>query len=292
MNEEETTPPIRLDTRVGQELEDKSRSYASKLIKIGNVRVNGVAVIKPSYMVSDNDNLEIIDQVAPADAPTFNVEVIYEDDSCIILNKPLGMLTHAKGAFHPEETVATYIKPKLSKEFKDTNRDGIVHRLDRATSGVILCAKTPEAEKWYQSQFADRKVKKTYLAVCSGKLKHQKAVIDLPIERNPKKPQFFRVGAHGKPSVTDYEVLAETKLKVKDYSLVKLTPTTGRTHQLRVHLSELGNPILGDTFYEGLKYDRLMLHAYQLEITMYDSKERSTFTAKVPTAFKDFGYAG
>lgn len=291
-DQEIVSPPIRLDTKVSQELEDKSRSYASKLIKIGNVKVNGVAVLKPSYMISDKDNLDITDQVAPIDAPVFDVEIIYEDDSCIILSKPLGMLTHAKGAFHPEQTVASYIKPKLSKLFKDTNRDGIVHRLDRATSGVILCAKTPEAEKWYQAQFADRKVQKTYLAVCSGKLKHQKAVIDLPIERNPKKPQFFRVGPHGKPSVTNYEVLAETKLKTKDYSLIKLTPTTGRTHQLRVHLAELGSPILGDTFYDGTKYSRLMLHAYQLEITMFSSKEKSTFTAEVPAIFKDFGYVG
>lgn len=276
---------IRLDTRVSQELDDKSRSYANKLIKLGNVKVNGTAVLKPSYMVSENDILDIADQVVPQESANFDVEVLYEDDDTLVLDKPVGMLTHSKGAFYPEQTIASYIQPKLSKEFAGTNRDGIVHRLDRATSGVILCAKTPEAEKWYKVQFADRKVQKTYLAVATGTLKHQKAVIDLPIERNPKKPQFFRVGPHGKPSVTEYETLKESTIKNKKVTLLKLTPTTGRTHQLRVHLSELDCPILGDTFYGGEKYDRLMLHASQLDITLHD-KEKKTFVASTPKEFE------
>ncbi len=276
---------IRLDTRVSQELDDKSRSYANKLIKLGNVKVNGVAVLKPSYMVSENDILDIADQVVAQESANFDVEVLYEDDDTLVLNKPVGMLTHSKGAFYPEQTIASYIQPKLSKKFAGTNRDGIVHRLDRATSGVILCAKTPDAEKWYKAQFADRKVQKTYLAVVTGALKHQKAVIDLPIERNPKKPQFFRVGPHGKPSVTEYVTLQESAIKNKKTTLLKLTPTTGRTHQLRVHLSEIGCPILGDTFYGGEKYDRLMLHASQLDITLYD-KEKKTFVASTPKEFE------
>lgn len=276
---------IRLDTRVSQELDDKSRSYANKLIKLGNVKVNGTAVLKPSYMVSENDILDIADQVVPQESANFDVEVLYEDDDTLVLDKPVGMLTHSKGAFYPEQTIASYIQPKLSKEFAGTNRDGIVHRLDRATSGVILCAKTPEAEKWYKVQFADRKVQKTYLAVATGTLKYQKAVIDLPIERNPKKPQFFRVGPHGKPSVTEYETLKESTIKNKKVTLLKLTPTTGRTHQLRVHLSELDCPILGDTFYGGDKYDRLMLHASQLDITLCD-KEKKTFVASTPKEFE------
>ncbi|OGL31164.1 hypothetical protein A3F37_02200 [Candidatus Saccharibacteria bacterium RIFCSPHIGHO2_12_FULL_41_12] len=283
--EEITSPPVRLDTKVSDELENRSRSYANKLIKLGNVKVNGHVVVKPSYMVSDNDNLEITDLAEPSDMPTYNPGIIYEDDSCIVIDKPIGMLTHSKGAFYPEQTIASFIKPKISDRFTDTNRGGIVHRLDRATSGVILCAKTPEAEKWYKAQFADRKVKKTYIAVVSGSLEHNKAVIDLPIERNPKKPQFFRVGPHGKPSMTEYEVINETQIKSKTYSTIKLTPTTGRTHQLRVHLAELGNPILGDTFYEGSKHERLMLHASELEISSYISHEKQKYSAKLPDAF-------
>src|SRR5690606_13156642 len=110
-------------------------------------------------------------------------------------------------------------------------RAGIVHRLDRATSGVMICAKTPEAHVWMQKQFAQRRTKKTYSAIVGGHMSPEKAIVDMPIERNPKKPQMFRVGANGKPALTQYEVLSETDR----HSLLELKPETGRTHQLRVH---------------------------------------------------------
>lgn len=160
-------------------------------------------------------------------------------------------------------------------------RAGIVHRLDRATSGVMICAKTPEALKWLQRQFAHRRTKKTYYAVVSGELKQPEAIIDMPVARNPKAPATFRVDANGKSALTAYKVIASNGR----YSLVELKPETGRTHQLRVHLSHLGHPIVGDYMYGGEPNERLLLHAYSLELTLLD-RRRLTFTAPIPKEFK------
>jgi 23S rRNA pseudouridine1911/1915/1917 synthase len=145
----------------------------------------------------------------------------------------------------------------------------------------MICAKTPEALKWLQKQFSQRKTKKTYYAVVTGTLKQPEAVIDMPIERNPKAPATFRVGINGKSANTTYKVITTND----KYSLVELKPETGRTHQLRVHLNHLGHPIVGDYMYGGVKHDRLMLHAYSLELTLPD-RRRMTFSAPVPKEFK------
>jgi 23S rRNA pseudouridine1911/1915/1917 synthase len=147
----------------------------------------------------------------------------------------------------------------------------------------MICAKTPEALAWLQKQFSQRKVKKTYVAIIKGTLSPEHAVIEMPIERNPKKPQTFRVGSNGKVAVTEYE-----QTKVGEYgTLVVLKPQTGRTHQLRVHLAALKHPIVGDTLYDGVTADRLMLHAHQLELTL-PNRTRQTFTAKIPSRFNDY----
>jgi 23S rRNA pseudouridine1911/1915/1917 synthase len=212
--------------------------------------------------------------------PDIDLPILYEDADCIVMNKPVGVLTHSKGAFNPEATVATF----LQSHVKDLQgeRAGIVHRLDRATSGVIIGAKTSEALAWLQKQFSQRRVKKTYIAIIEGELDENHAIIDMPIERNPKKPQTFRVGANGKSAITEYKVLESNDR----YSMIELSPQTGRTHQLRVHLNHLGHPILGDEFYGGKPSKRLFLHALQLEITV-PSHERKVFTATLPPEFKE-----
>jgi RluA family pseudouridine synthase len=186
---------------------------------------------------------------------------------------------HSKGAFNPEATVATFLQKYITD--MEGERAGIVHRLDRATSGVIICAKTQDALSWLQKQFSQRKVKKTYMAIAMGGFQQKHAIIDMPIERNPKKPQTFRTGVNGKPAITEYEVVDSNK----DMNLIKLSPQTGRTHQLRVHLSQLGHPILGDKFYGGPPAKRLFLHAQQLEITL-PSRERKVFSSPLPQIFK------
>lgn len=266
----------RLDLFVAEHMPELSRSSVRKLIDEGQVGVNKQTE-KASYKLRKNDKVAV--EHKEMVIPDVDLPILYEDDDCLVINKPVGLLTHSKGAFNPEATVATFIAPKVKD--MDSDRAGIVHRLDRATSGVIICAKTPEALKHLQKQFNDRKAHKTYIAVVEGIIEPEEAVIDLPIERNPKKPQTFRVGAQGKPSQTTYKVL-ETN---GEYSLVELRPKTGRTHQLRVHLHYLKHPIVGDAFYEGAKHDRLMLHAYELEITL-PNKERKTFTAEIPEEFQ------
>ncbi len=243
--------------------------------------VNGPVERKSGYKLRAGDKIEVeYNQHQHAEIPTIDLPVIYEDRSCVVINKPPGVLSHSKGAFNPEATVATWLTGRLKG--LSGERAGIVHRLDRATSGVMICAKTPEAQSWLQKQFSLRKAKKTYLAIVSGTLKQAEAIIDMPIERNPKKPQTFRVGSNGKPATTAYKVL-----KISDqFSLVKLVPTTGRTHQLRVHLKQLGHPILGDTLYGGNIAARLYLHAASLEITL-PSRVRKTFEAALPPEFQD-----
>jgi 23S rRNA pseudouridine1911/1915/1917 synthase len=271
----------RLDQYVVRQLPQLSRSAAVHLIEAGKVLVNSAAVLKPSYHRRSGDRIKIEYTAAEQTAiPDIDLPVIYEDKQCVVINKPVGVLTHSKGAFNPEATVATW----LGGRFKgmDGERAGIVHRLDRATSGVMICAKTPEALSWLQKQFSQRKVKKAYVAIIEGVLKEAEAIIDMPIERNPKKPQTFRVGSNGKAAVTHYKVLKTAG----QYSLVELRPTTGRTHQLRVHLKKLGHPILGDTLYGGRPAQRLFLHAKELELTLPD-KQRRVFKVPVPPEFED-----
>lgn len=271
----------RLDQYVVRQMPKLSRSAASHLVESGKVLVNGAAVTKPGHRVRASDKIDINDEVLlPPEIPEIELPVIYEDKNCVVIDKPVGVLSHSKGAFNPEATVATW----LSSRVKNLNgeRAGIVHRLDRATSGVMICAKTPEALSWLQKQFSERKVKKIYTAVVEGTPSRETAVIDMPIERNPKKPQTFRVGANGKPAVTAYKVLQSGAR----YSLLELRPTTGRTHQLRVHLNQLGHPIAGDTLYGGPDADRLFLHATSLEITL-PSKARKVFESPVPPIFKE-----
>lgn len=272
----------RLDQHVAGMFPTLSRAYAAKLIGQGKVQVNGSIEVKPGYKLRVNDTV-IVDYIPEEEAnvPDIDLEVIYEDDDCVVINKPLGVLVHSKGVHNPEATVATWLRSRIRDI--DGNRAGIVHRLDRATSGVMICAKTPEALSWLQKQFAQRRTKKTYYAVIRGVLEPNEAIIDMPIERNPKAPATFRVGANGKPSRTVYRVVKSSSDGA--YSLVELKPETGRTHQLRVHLAHQGHPIVGDVLYGGEVADRLYLHAAQLEITILKDHERKVFAVPLPRDF-------
>lgn len=267
---------MRLDLFVTEQLDDHSRSSATKLCEQGNVLVNDTPISKASYKVKASDTISITYE--PSETPDISLPIIYEDDDCLVVDKPAGVLTHSKGAFNPEGTVATFIAPKLTG--LSGERGGIVHRLDRITSGLLICAKNPEALSWLQKQFSQRRTKKTYIAVVEGKLDPAEAIIDMPIERNPKKPQTFRVGRNGKPAKTTYKVLSEGER----FSLVELKPETGRTHQLRVHLSHFDHPIVGDTLYGGSESDRVYLHAHQLELTL-PNHERRVFSSPVSDNF-------
>lgn len=278
----------RLDQRVVAMLPLLSRSFASKLITDGKVTINGEVVTKGGTKLKPDDVVQVAYEAESFTIPSIELPVLYEDGDCVVINKPIGLLTHSKGAFNPEPSVATWLHNRIEDKtlieadaYQPNRRAGIVHRLDRATSGVMIAAKTTKALAWLQRQFSQRRTIKTYVAVVQGHLKELEAVIDMPIERNPKAPATFRVGANGKPAKTSYKVLRETD----HYSLVELHPETGRTHQLRVHMNKLGHPIVGDELYGGKAAHRMFLHARSLEIII-PSRERKLFEAPVPTEFE------
>lgn len=271
----------RLDQYVVSVRPRLSRAFIQKLCDDGKILVNGNHA-KAGYKLKADDVVTIdYDESILDTVPDIDLPVLYEDADCIVLNKPAGILTHVQGEFNPEATVASFLKARGRDIVGE--RAGIVHRLDRATSGVIIGARTQHALSWLQQQFARREAHKTYLAVIEGHLKQPEAVIDMPIERNPKAPATHRVHPNGKHAVTAYTVLKESER----YSLVELRPKTGRTHQLRVHMAHLGHPIVGDPLYGKGKYgDRLYLHAYRLEVTLPD-EQRRMFEAPIPPEFSD-----
>lgn len=270
----------RLDVFLVTQIPELSRSSIQKLCADDKVFVNDI--VQPTkYKVKPGDEITVyFDPKDLDEVPKIDLPILYEDDDCLVINKPAGILTHSKGNFNPEATVATFIRDKVSG--MEGERAGIVHRLDRGTSGVIIAAKTPEALKWLQKQFSSRRTKKEYQAVIEGALEPTEAVIDAPIARNLRDPKSFQVSPSGKPAETAYKVL-ETN---NGHSLILLKPKTGRTHQLRVHLNYLKHPIVGDVIYKGQPYDRMLLHARQLEITL-PNRQRKVFTAATPKEFRE-----
>jgi 23S rRNA pseudouridine1911/1915/1917 synthase len=270
----------RLDVLLAERHPETSRSTWQKHIKAGHISVNNTPAKSPKQEVTEADSIAI--KIPDStDFSTHELPIIYLDDDVIVVNKPAGVLTHSKGALNDEFTVADFFR-RYTTVGLDTNRPGIVHRLDRDTSGVIIGARTPEAFDLLKSQFADRKTNKFYVAIVDGTPKQIEAKIDIPIGRNPSSPSTFRADSKGKSAITDYKVLSIRGNK----SLLSLHPLTGRTHQLRVHLAHLGTPITGDRVY-GKSSERLYLHAYKLEVTTALAK-RQTFTAPVPESFEAY----
>ena len=278
----------RLDQRVVSLMPLLSRSFAVQLIREGKVTINGTVNTKAGTKIQPYDDVVLHYELEEFTVPEIDLPVLYEDDDCVVIVKPVGLLTHSKGAFNPEPSVATWLHNRIVDEMlldadKDSlnSRAGIVHRLDRATSGVMICAKTPDALQWLQKQFANRNVQKTYAAVIAGHFEPDAAIIDMPIGRNPKAPATFRVDTQGKHAITTYTTIIQNE----KYSLLELKPETGRTHQLRVHLNHFHHPIVGDTLYGGEPADRLFLHAHMLEVSVPAGHDRKTFVADIPPEF-------
>ncbi len=269
----------RLDKVTAETLPTLSRAFVQRLIEEGRITLND-NIVKSGYRLRIDDvisikfNVDELEQIDDIDLP-----IIYEDDHVFVINKPIGVISHSRGKYWYESSVASFVRQITGQ---DGDRAGIVHRLDRATSGVMICAKDNETMRFLQKQFGLRNVKKTYAAVVNGRMDPEEALIDMPIERNPKIPASFRVGSNGKASQTHY-ITVRTSNK---YSLLELRPVTGRTHQLRVHLQHLGHSIVGDTLYKGQVSDRLYLHAHKLEITL-PGGERKVFEAPIPPEFME-----
>ena len=272
-----TSDKKRLDLLLAERYPDTSRSTWQKHIKAGHVTINGQPAKNAKQEVLETDDIALSIPDA-TDHSTKDLPIIYLDDNVIVVNKPAGVLTHSKGALNDEFTVADFFR-RYTTVSLDTNRPGIVHRLDRDTSGVIIGARNEASFALLKKQFADRRAKKTYLAIVRGAPKEPQATIDIPIGRNPSAPSTFRADSKGKPAQTDYHILDANDRE----SLVVLQPRTGRTHQLRVHLAYLNTPIIGDRVY-GKAADRLYLHAYTLEVTIAP-ESRMTFMAPIPPEF-------
>jgi 23S rRNA pseudouridine1911/1915/1917 synthase len=270
----------RTDKLIADYFPSYPRAALHKLFESGDIEMNEKPV-KPGIKVRLGDSLRI--DLSPLEITIEDIElpILYEDDDVLVVNKPAGVISHARGRYFDEPSVASFVRQKVATLTGE--RSGIVHRLDRATSGVMVCAKNPEALSWLQQQFSGRKVQKTYMAIVVGSMPTTEGKIDMPIARNPAKPVTFHVDPSGKDSVTNFKVVSSHK----NYTLLELKPVTGRTHQLRVHLSHLKHPIVGDELYSGEPAERLMLHAYSLVITL-PSKKQVTFTAPIPEEFKKY----
>ena len=260
-------PKIRLDTMMVSIYKSYNRSTIQKFIKNGFVEVDDEPVLKPNAMFPEGVKIDLKVPKALKNAD-IKPEVIYEDENVLVLDKPAGLLSMAKGGYCPEKTLEDF--------------GLLVHRLDRDTSGVVILAKDPKTQTMLRRQFQDRKAHKTYYAVVTGVPKLKEARLNLPIMRDLKHPTTFRVDPRGKESETFYKVLKSDD----KHALVELKPTSGRTHQLRVHMKYLEHPIVGDPIYGVEKGDRLYLHAGSLEITL-PGGIRKTFEAKIPESFND-----
>ncbi len=259
---------VRLDVLMGEIFKSYNRATLQKFIAMGFVTVDGELARKPNQRVVRGTKIELRVPETMKNADLVP-EVIFEDADVVVLNKPAGLLSMAKGQYCPENTLERY--------------GLLVHRLDRDTSGVVILAKTPAVQSFLKKQFQARTTHKTYFAVVTGQPKLAAARIDLPIIRDLKHPTTFRVEAGGKPAETFYRVLRSDGA----HSLVELQPTTGRTHQLRVHLKYLGTPIVGDTVYGSEPAARMFLHAGRLEVTLPGGVRR-VFEAPLPAEFAAF----
>lgn len=276
----------RTDKLLAEQLPQFPRAALAKLFDKQLVWLND-NITKPGIKVKTGDRLKA--DLSPLDItiPDINLPILYQDDNILVVDKPTGVISHARGRYFDEPSVASFIRQKnipnrITESDLATERAGIVHRLDRATSGVMVTAKNPEALSFLQKQFSQRSVKKIYAAIVSGAMPSEEGIIDMPIGRNPKVPATFHVTEEGKPALTRYKTVKTSN----GYSLLELRPETGRTHQLRVHLAELGHPIVGDELYKGKPAGRLMLHAASLEIII-PGGDRMIFTAPIPASFEE-----
>lgn len=285
VNEEQVG--LRLDRYLASRLSGVSRTQIQHAIRSGAASINGKAVARPSYRLQTGEQIvwETCSRQHPS-PPLVHIPIIYEDGDIVVVDKPTGLTVHpGAGANDPTLVQALLVNRELPS---DGNRDrpGIVHRLDKDTSGTIVIAKTTSALESLQDQFATRKVKKVYLASATGVISEAKGLIDAPIGRNPVHPTRMTVRPQGRAAQTEFHVLKRTE----DSTLITILLHTGRTHQIRVHLNYIGHPIIGDVLY-GKPAERLLLHAWRLEFTHPATGKRARFESLIPPQFPDYQYS-
>src|SRR5271170_308637 len=297
---------MRLDVFVSMRLAPEySRSQVARMIKAGLVTVNGAAA-RASSGVRTHDRVDVAAIPAGAlsdpsiykegDAP--EISVIFDDDEIIVVNKPAGMTVHPAPG-HPNGTLVDALLarfPELAAmaEPDGVLRPGIVHRLDKDTSGVMVVARKPFSRTALSRQFKDRSVSKTYLAIVKGKVARDRLTIERPVGRHPVERKRMSVRSHApRDAVSHITVLARFDDVDAGTSLVRVKPDTGRMHQIRVHLASIGHPCLGDPLYGGKaagggSFHRQALHALALSIAHPRSGERLEFVAPLPGDFVEF----
>ena len=282
----------RIDSFIPMVQEDISRSMVQKLIEQKNIKVNGKET-KHSYKLKLNDEIEIFVPEAKEinlKAQDIPLNVIYEDNDIIVINKPKGMVVHPANG-NPDGTLVNAVMNKCKDSLSGIGgeiRPGIVHRLDKDTSGAIIVAKNDKAHIALSEQLKNHEVKKTYLALVRGIIKENEATINMPIARSKKDRKKMDVDKDGKEAITHFKVLGRYKNK---YTLLQINLETGRTHQIRVHLSHIGYPIIGDEVYSNGKNEWNVsgqcLHAWRLEFNHPITGKKISLEAEIPEYLKN-----
>lgn len=280
---------VRLDVYLGKSLESQSRSYVQKLISEGHVTINNENCTVKKQLLHTGD---IVEMVIP-DAEVLNVEpeaieldIVYEDDDLIIVNKPQGMVVHPAPGNYSGTLVNALMN--ISERLSSINgviRPGIVHRIDKDTSGLLMIAKNDSAHEFLAKQLKDKTTLRVYYALVNGVVKNDTGTIDAPLARHPADRKKISIQENGRNAVTHYEVLE----RYKSHSLIRLKLETGRTHQIRVHMASIGHPLVGDPVY-GLKNAKIKhhgqaLHAKQLGFIHPKTQEWMEFDSELPPYF-------
>ncbi len=277
---DDLTEEQRLDIYLASYMQDYSRSKLQSNIKNGNIRVNSNPV-KPSYTIKTGDIIEvnINDATLKVEPENIPLEVLWENDEMAVINKPSGMLTHPTTT----ETTGTLVNALLFKygnNLSDINGDfrrGIIHRLDRNTSGILLIAKNNKAHEFLVEKMKEKNITKKYLAIVKGVIDDNEFIINKPIGRNIKQPQKMAITYSGKESISKVKVLE----RYKDATFIEIELVTGRTHQIRVHMSSIGHPVYNDTLYGfgkmKIKTEEQVLQSYKITFPKPFTEEKLTF---------------
>lgn len=281
----------RLDQYVAAMLTGVSRSEVQRLIKAGAIRVNGEPA-KASLRLEPGDEVAIDlpqPEAQTVEAQSLPLVVLYEDADLVVIDKPAGMVVHPAYGNREGTLVNAALAqwPEMRAVGDDESRAGVVHRLDKDTSGVIALARTPAALESLQDQFKARTTEKHYLALVEGVPSSSSGIIDAPIGRDPKRRKRMAVLRGGREAQTRYDVLED----LQSNALIDAAPRTGRTHQIRVHLAWLGHPVVGDRLYgfrkQRIRLRRLFLHAASLSLDHPTTGERMTFESPLPASLED-----
>lgn len=280
----------RFDKAVSLLNSELSRSYITKLIEEGKILLNGKQE-KPSIKVKENDEIfieELVDQKSDIKEEDIPLDVVYEDTDILIINKPQGMVVHpANGHYSGTLVNALMFQADSLSSINGVIRPGIVHRIDKDTSGLLCVAKNDNAHHFLAEQLKDHTMAREYMALVRGVIKENSGTVEMPIGRDKNNRQKMAVTKDGKPAITHFSVVE----RFNNHTLVKCQLVSGRTHQIRVHMSAIGYPVEGDPLYAGKNYDKLykdgqLLVAYKLKLIHPQTKKEMVFEIPLPEYFE------